>query len=126
MKHEPLGTVPLAIKELLGVETGAEEIRYSRENLIRHMEKRGHFDVLSHVDDLRDILTSPDFIGVNPREKGVSLEYVKRYDNNVLVAIKLHQSGEFFYVPTMYALQEYKLQTRIRSGRLKKVDRSNK
>ena len=63
---------------------------------------------------------------VNPREKDASFEYVKRFDDNVLVAIKLHKSGDFFYVPTMYRLQDYKLQGRIKSGRLRKLDKKSR
>ena len=87
------------------------------------MMKRHHNDVIQHIEDLELILSNPDFVGINPREEGASFEYVKRFDDNVLVAIKLHKSGDFFYVPTMYRIQDYKLQSRIKSGRLRKIDK---
>ena len=61
-----------------------------------------HITVMAfyHIEDLELILRNPDFVGINPREKDASFVYVKRFDNNVLVAIKLHKSGDFFYVPT--------------------------
>ena len=90
------------------------------------MIKRHHNDVIHHIEDLELILRNPDFVGINPREKDVSFEYVKRFDNNVLVAIKLHKSGDFSYVPTMYRLQDYKLQSRIKSGRLRKFDKKSR
>ena len=87
------------------------------------MLKRHHNDVIHHIEDLELILSNPDFVGVNPREKDASFEYVKRFVDNVLVAIKLHKSSDFFYVPTMYRLQDYKLESRIKSGRLRKFDK---
>ena len=51
---------------------------------------------------------------------------VKEIFNIVLVAIKLHKSGDFFYVPTMYRLQDFKLQSRIKSGRLRKLDQKSR
>lgn len=125
MKHKPIGEVSQKLKSLFGLDVSASDIRFSEEGLIKHMEKRGHHDVLQHIEDLGDILANPDYVGVNSREKGISLEYVKRFEGNVLVAIKLHKSSDFFYVPTMYSLQEYKLQARIKSGRLKKFDKNN-
>ena len=90
------------------------------------MIKRHHNDVIHHIEDLELILRNPDFVGVNPREKDASFEYVKRFDDNILVAIKLHKSGDFFYVPTMYRLQDFKLQSRIKSGRLRKLDKKSR
>ena len=123
MEHKKIGRVPEKVRKEFGLKTQAQDVKVDKNGLKIHMLKRHHEDVLQHIDDLEVILREPDFIGVNPREKSESLEYVKRFDDNVLVAIKLHKSGEFFYVPTMYRLQEFKLKSRIDSGRLKKIDK---
>ena len=83
------------------------------------MLKRHHNDVIHHIEDLELILSNPDFVGINPREKDASFEYVKRFDDNILVAIKLYKSGDFFYVPTMYRLQDFKLQNRMVNSQTK-------
>ena len=114
------------VKEIFNIVLKASDIKVNKEGLRSHMIKRHHNDVIHHIEDLELILRNPDFVGVNPREKDASFEYVKRFDDNVLVAIKLHKSGDFFYVPTMYRLQDYKLQSRIKSGRLRKLDKKSR
>ena len=126
MDHEKIGQVTNEVKEIFNIVLEASDIKVNKEELRSHMMKRHHNDVIQHIEDLELILSNPDFVGINPREKGASFEYVKRFDDNVLVAIKLHKSGDFFYVPTMYRIQDYKLQSRIKSGRLRKIDKKSR
>ena len=118
MDHEKIGQVTNEVKEIFNIVLEASDIKVNKEGMRSYMMKRHHNDVIQHIEDLELILSNPDFVEINPREKGASFEYVKRFDDNVLVAIKLHKSGDFFYVPTMYRIQDYKLQSRIKSGRL--------
>lgn len=85
-----------------------------------HMKKQKHFDCLKYIDDLPFIIQNPDFVGVNPNEKGKSIEIVKVMDKNILVGIKLDKSGEYYYVATMFSIQQSKLKRRLHSGRLKR------
>ena len=126
MNHEKIGQVTNEVKEIFNIVLEASDIKVNKEGLRSHMMKRRHNDVIQHIEDLELILSNPDFVWINPREKGASFEYVKRFDDNVLVAIKLHKSGDFFYVPTMYRIQDYKLQSRIKSGRLRKIDKKSR
>ena len=127
MEHEKIGQVTDEVKKIFDIVLEASDIKVNKEGLRSHMLKRHHHnDVIHHIEDLELILRNPDFVGVNPREKDTSFEYIKRFDDNVLVAIKLHKSGDFFYVPTMYRLQDFKLQSRIKSGRLRKLDKKSR
>ena len=126
MDHEKIGQVTNEVKEIFNIVLEASDIKVNKEGLRSHMMKCHHNDVIQHIEDLELILSNPDFVEINPREKGASFEYVKRFDDNVLVAIKLHKSGDFFYVPTMYRIQDYKLQSRIKSGRLRKIDKKSR
>lgn len=83
------------------------------------MMKRHHENCLPYIDNIPDIIASPDYIGVNPNEPDPSIELVKIYKDNVLVGIKLDKETDTLYVSTMYALQESKLKRRLHSGRLK-------
>jgi hypothetical protein len=85
-----------------------------------HLRKRKHTDCLKFLDDIPCIIQNPDFVGVNPNEIGDTIEIVKVLDKNVLVGIKLDKNGDYYYVSTMFAVQESKLQRRLHSGRLKK------
>ena len=91
------------IKELLGIVSEVQNIKCSKTNLEKH----------------------PDYVGMNPNEKSESIEYVKIFEDNVLVALKIHGSKDFYYIPSMYTITDYKLQSRLFSGRLKKVDNKN-
>ncbi|WP_414318674.1 hypothetical protein [Streptococcus infantis] len=126
MDHEKIGQVTNEVKEIFNIVLEASDIKVNKEGMRSYMMKRHHNDVIQHIEDLELILSNPDFVEINPREKGASFEYVKRFDDNVLVAIKLHKSGDFFYVPTMYRIQDYKLQSRIKSGRLRKIDKKSR
>jgi len=85
-----------------------------------HLLKHKHFDCLKHLENIREILASPDYIGVNPNEPD-SVEYVKVYEKNILVGVKLETTEGYFYVASVYSLQESKLARRLHSGRLKKM-----
>ena len=56
---------------------------------------------------------------------GDSIELVKRYEDNVLLGIKLNIDGTYLYVSTMYDVQESKVSRRLHSGRLKKFEVDN-
>lgn len=111
------------IKELLGIQSDINVIKYSKNNLEKHLLKRNHIDALKYFDKIEDILEEPDYVGINPNEKSECLEYIKVFDENILVALKIHSSEEFYYIPSMYTITDYKLQSRLFSGRLKKVDK---
>ena len=111
------------IKELLGIQSDVNVIKYSKNNLEKHLLKRNHIDALKYFDKIEDIIEEPDYVGINPNEKSECLEYVKVFDENILVALKIHSSEEFYYIPSMYMITDYKLQSRLFSGRLKKVDK---
>ena len=114
-----VGTFTEKFNKILG--TDVEQLKIFRsKGLPAHMVKRKHYKCLKYIDYIPDILESPDYIGINPNEIGKSIEFVKKYDDNVLLGIKLDTDGEYFYVSTMYDVQESKVMRRLHSGRLKK------
>lgn len=105
--------------DLLGINIAELEIFRSK-GLPTHMIKSRHYKALKYIDYIPDIIKSPDYIGVNPNEKGVkSIELIKRYADNILIGIKLDSDNEYLYVSTMHDVQEGKIQRRLHSGRLK-------
>ena len=114
------------IIEMLGIQSNIDEVKIFKDNLIKHIKKRKHDNVLPYLDVIEDIISNPDFVGVSPKEPNTSMELIKVYDDNVLVAIKIHQSEQYFYVPTMYTITDYKLNSRLHGGRLKRFDKKKK
>ena len=112
-----------SIKELLGLETDLSEIEYSKHGLKRHLEKRKHYHVLKYVDKISDIIENPDYVGINTNGKKLALEYVKCYKKNILLALKVNKTKDKFFIVSMYSINDYKLNSRKFSGRLKKVDK---
>ena len=84
------------------------------------MVKRKHYNCLKYVDYISDIITSPDYIGINPNEPEKSLELIKCYKDNVMIGIKLDSNGQYYYVSTMFDIQKSKIDRRLHSGRIRK------
>lgn len=96
------------------------EYIYQSSGLRKHVEKR-HPECLPYLDFLDSIITSPDYIGVNPNESVPSFELVKIFDKNIQIGIKLDMKHNYLYVATLYIITVGKLNHGISNGRLKKI-----
>ena len=110
----------MELNDILGININELEI-YRSKGLPTHMVKRKHYNCLKYIDYIPEIISSPDFAGINPNENGISLELVKRYSDNVMIGIKLDKDGEYLYISTMHDIQESKIQRRLFGGRLKQI-----
>lgn len=68
------------------------------------------------------ILEYPDYVGFNPNVKGQSFELIKTLDDNILIGVKLDTTRNRLYAASLYTITNSKLEHRIKSGRLKKID----
>ena len=92
--------------DILGINIQKLEI-YRSKGLPSHIVKRKHYKCLKYIDYIPDIISEPDYIGVNPNEQGTSIELIKRY------------------VSTMIDIQESKIERRLYSGRIKEISVDN-
>ena len=113
-----VGTYNSQFNETLGIDIKELEV-YRSKGLLAHMVKRKHYKCLKYIDYIPDIIKTPDYVGVNPNEQGISIELIKKYADNILVGIKLDSEGDYLYVSTMHDIQESKISRRLHSGRLK-------
>ena len=97
------------------------EVIYQSEGLIRHIEKR-HPEALPYIKEIRRIIEDPDYIGVNPNEKGTSFELIKKIDENIQIGIKLDVKEDYLYVATLHTVTSGKIRHGLENGRLKKFD----
>ena len=95
---------------------------YQSIGLIKHIQKR-HPECVEYLSLIPYIIESPDYIGVNPNETGISFELVKIVDNNVQIGIKLDVADNYLYVATLHTITDSKLRHGIKNGRLKKFDK---
>ena len=115
-----IGQYRRIFNEILGIDLPVCDI-YKSVGLYKHIIKR-HPDCEKYIGCISEIIDSPDYIGKNPGEPN-SIEFVKCYDSNILVAVKLDLANEYMYVASLYDLSESKLSRRINSNRLVKFDR---
>ena len=119
---ENIGTITKNVKKILSITSDVSKIFIDNENFKKHLIKRNHQNMLPYVPNIQQYLKNPDYVGVNPREKGVSLDIVQ-VQPNILIAVKLDSKNGYFYVATMHEISQLKLTQRIRNGRLQKVDK---
>ena len=105
------------IKKLLQIETNIDKTVIS-EGLKKHILKHNHENVIGYFEEIPSIIKYPDYIGQNPRENGISLEYIKILGTNLLVAVKLDIKNDYFYVASFYGITDSKLKKMINSGRI--------
>ncbi len=55
---------------------------YMAPGLKKHVKKK-HKDCLKYLEFISDIITNPDYVGINPNEPD-SLEFVKIFEDNIL------------------------------------------
>lgn len=105
--------------EILGINIDNLVI-YRSKGLPSHILKRKHYKCLKYIDYIPDIISEPDYIGINPNEQGKSIELIKIYAENIMIGIKLDTSGEYMYVSTMIDVHDSKIERRLHSGRIKR------
>lgn len=108
--------------ELLNIDLPQCSI-YMSEGLKKHIESR-HNECLQYIERIEDIIKEPDYVGKNPKEPN-SIEMVKIYDNNIQIGIKLDASNEYLYVATLFDIKQAKIDRRLYSGRLKKLEKTD-
>lgn len=64
------------LNDILGIDIEELEI-YRSKGLPTHMVKRKHYNCLKYIDYIPEIISDPDDAGVNPNERGTSLELKK-------------------------------------------------
>ena len=116
-----VGRIKSEYFRILKLDDSIDIVKVNIENLRKHLEKRNHDNMIKYLSRISELLENPDYIGINPREKGRSIEYVIQLDENVLIGIKLDYKNEYFYIATMHEISELKLNQRIKNGRLKSL-----
>ena len=86
------------------------DVIYRSKGLPSHMLKSRHEKCLKYIDYIPEIIENPDYIGINPNEKGQTIELVKRYGDNVLIGIKVDKNNDYYMCQqcTIYQKLNYK------------------
>lgn len=100
---------------------GIDTLIFNKENLIKHMIKSNHENCLHYVDKISDIISNPDYIGRNKNINGKSLEVIKIYLDNILLAIKYDSKKDYYYIASLYGVTQSKLKHMIDNNRVRKL-----
>ena len=90
---------------------------------ITHIQKRHPYEYDKYFRDLGEILSDPDYVGINPKDN--SIMYVKEYTVNsefIRVGVKI-SSNNNYYVRTLHLLSSHNADRYIQKGTLLKVDK---
>ncbi|WP_270467099.1 PBECR2 nuclease fold domain-containing protein [Butyribacter intestini] len=119
-----MGNYNQSFNEILDIDIKYDTI-YRSKGLPAHMLKSNHAKCLKYIDYIPEIISNPDYVGINPNEEDQTIELVKRYRDNILLGIKVDKNKEYLYVSTMFDIPESKIQRRLHSGRLKEFSIDN-
>ena len=92
---------------------------YRSKGLLTHLINRKHFTAAKYIDYLPEIIESPDYVGYCDG----SIEMVKIFKDNIFISIKLDGKNKQYYVATMFDVRMGKIESYVKSGRLKKVEK---
>jgi len=116
-----VGELSQAVISTLGLQMKAGRIILLGESNILHMKTKHPADFYRYAAALPDILTSPDYVGRNPKDG--SIEYVKEFimdGSYVKVAVRVSLSGNL-YARSLYILNHNRVNNFIQNGTLKKL-----
>lgn len=115
-----VGKIDSRVIALLGLTIDEDTPIFLGDSNVTHMKNSHPDDFKKYGADIELILSSPDYIGINPTDN--SLEYVKEYcvDNEfVKIAVRVSASNTFF-ARSLYILNNNRVHNFIAKGTLKK------
>ena len=118
-----VGVITQSIIDLLGLNCTANTPILLGSSNINHMKSSHPSDYKKYSPYISDILSSPDYVGINNADS--SIEFVKEFlqDNNyVKVAVRVSISGQYF-ARSIYVLNTNRVNNFIAKGTLKKFDK---
>lgn len=93
------------------------------EHIKKHTYDSSNLSIEEMCEIIPEILDKPDYLGFKPKDS--SLQFIKRYKNNILVAVRIDSKGRLSF-RTMFTITESQLSNYIRKSRAWKFDIENK
>ena len=122
-KVDKIGKFSKKIIDLLNLNIPENTEIYIGNQNREHMEKKHSHDYYYYHHLLPNIISNPDYVGIEPKNN--SIEYIKEVsiDPSVIIkiAIRVSSNGKYF-VRTMYNISDHKIQSALNKGYLFKVE----
>lgn len=122
-KVDKIGKFSKKIIDLLNLNIPENTEIYIGNQNREHMEKKHSHDYYYYHHLLPNIISNPDYVGIEPKNN--SIEYIKEVsiDPSVIIkiAIRVSSNGKYF-VRTMYNISDHKIQSALNKDYLFKVE----
>ena len=116
-----IGCIPPKALSLIGIQSEDGFEVYLGASNIKHMKSSHPLDYARYGDDIGEIVSKPDYIGLNPKDS--SIECVKEYivdGEYVKVAVRASMQGKH-YARSVYALNKKRTLNFLLAGTLRKT-----
>jgi hypothetical protein len=117
-KIKAVGYLTKEMIDLAGSDLPSQEIIITEE-VQKHIKKEHPEDYDKYFISLESIINNPDYVGINEKHR-LSMEFIKKIDNNILVAVKLSIQNEI-YVASMYHINDLKISKRLNNKTIKPI-----
>ena len=119
-----IGILTLEVIEILGLNLKETKILIGQDK-VKYTEKHKHKfssynEYRRHIELTPEIIANPDYVALHPT--GKSIEYIKRIDEVMLVAVRVKPHGNL-WVKSIFPISEAKLNVYLKSGTVKKLQR---
>lgn len=119
-----IGILTLEVIEILGLNLKETKILIGQDK-VKYTEKHKHKfssynEYRRHIELTPEIIANPDYVALHPT--GKSIEYIKRVDEVMLVAVRVKPHGNL-WVKSIFPISEAKLNVYLKSGTVKKLHR---
>ena len=123
MSRRLIGRFSSEVIKLLELDIPAGTPIYIADSNIAHMKSSHPNDFMKYGNDIKSIISSPDYVGKNSKDN--SIEFTKEYIVNgdfVKVAVRVSLQN-IYYARSMYVLNPNRVKNFIKKGTLKKLDK---
>lgn len=119
-----IGYFSKEIVDLLNLDVAYGTPIFIGESNIEHIKNRHPYEYDKYFDSIEEILNSPDYVGLNPKDNSVA--YVKEYQINsefIRVAVRITPNKKC-YAKTLHLLSTCNAERYIKKGTLMKLDKN--
>lgn len=119
-----IGYFSKEIVNLLNLDVAYGTPIFIGESNIEHIKNRHPYEYDKYFDSIEEILNSPDYVGLNPKDNSVA--YVKEYQINsefIRVAVRITPNKKC-YAKTLHLLSTCNAERYIKKGTLMKLDKN--
>ena len=116
MKARQVGIIDEKTINLLGLTLEPGTPILLGESNLKHMQGSHPEAYQKYFSRLEDILASPDYVNLNPKDG--SIKYIKTIDEHVVVGVRVSTKGNAF-ARTIFTFEDWKLKQYAEGGYLK-------